>query len=151
MTAPPVAVYDANVLFSSGLRDLLLEFADQDIVVAHWTDEIHDEWTRNLLAARPDLNARSVARTRRVMDDTFPLARVTGYEHLIPTLALPDPDDRHVLAAAVHAGATRIVTFNLRDFPPAVLAAHGVAAVHPDAFVAQLLAASPPGTSAPGS
>ena len=52
---------------------------------------------------------------------------------------LPDPDDRHVLAAAIHAGAEVIVTFNLADFPASVLAGHGIEGRHPDAFCCGLL------------
>ena len=52
---------------------------------------------------------------------------------------MPDPDDRHVLAAAIHAGAASIVTFNLKDFPAERLAPFGVEAVHPDRFVAALI------------
>jgi len=64
---------------------------------------------------------------------------VEVYEPLIAGLTLPDPNDRHVLAAAVRAGAQAIVTFNLRDFPDAALAVHGVEAIHPDAFVLDLI------------
>jgi len=60
---------------------------------------------------------------------------VTGFEHLIGQLTLPDPHDRHVLAAAIHAGAHVIVTKNLRDFPVAALTPWGVQAQHPDAFL----------------
>ncbi|WP_205678717.1 hypothetical protein [Aquisphaera insulae] len=58
-------------------------------------------------------------------------------------LTLPDPNDRHVLAAAIRAGASRILTFNLADFPSGVLDAYGVKALHPDPFLAQLLDAVP--------
>jgi hypothetical protein len=61
----------------------------------------------------------------------------------IDSLALPDPDDRHVLAAAIHAGATVIVTFNLRDFPSETLSALGVRALHPDDFVLERIEAAP--------
>jgi hypothetical protein len=60
---------------------------------------------------------------------------VTGYDHLIDGLDLPDPDDRHVLAAAIRANAQAIVTFNLRDFPDHLLARYDLEAKHPDDFV----------------
>jgi hypothetical protein len=68
---------------------------------------------------------------------------VSGYEPLIETLTLPDADDRHVLAAAIHCGARAIVTANLRDFPNATLAPHGIEARHPDVFILGLLTDSP--------
>ena len=64
-----------------------------------------------------DLSREKLERTRRLMDQHIPRALVEGYEPLIPTLSLPDPDDRHVLAAAVHAGAGAIITFNLPCLP----------------------------------
>jgi hypothetical protein len=60
---------------------------------------------------------------------------VTGYRDLIPGLTLPDPDDRHVLAAAIKAGASAIVTYNLNDFPPDLLDPYGIEALHPDDFL----------------
>jgi hypothetical protein len=68
---------------------------------------------------------------------------VTGYEDLIQSLSLPDPDDRHVLAAAIRTGASVIMTRNLADFPSGILAAHGVEAQHPDDFVVALLDLEP--------
>jgi len=70
---------------------------------------------------------------------TRPDCLVTGYRELIPALTLPDPNDRHVLAAAIRAGAGAIVTFNLKDFPPEALQSYGVEAQHPDEFVMDLL------------
>jgi hypothetical protein len=64
---------------------------------------------------------------------------VSGYEELAATVALPDEDDRHVLAAAIRAGAQVIVTTNLKDFPPAALEPFDIEAQHPDAFVLHLL------------
>src|SRR5262249_50656252 len=60
-------------------------------------------------------------------------------EKHIPTLTLPDPDDRHVLAAAIEAKASVIVTFNLSDFPASALKAHPVRAIHPDKYLVALL------------
>ena len=72
-----------------------------------------------------------LARTRRLMDQVNPRCLVTGYEARISALTLPDEGDRHVLAAALHAGADVIVTFNLRHFPRKTLAPFGVRALAP--------------------
>jgi hypothetical protein len=141
---PPVtAVYDACVLYPAPVRDLLVHLAVLDVVRARWTDAIHDEWIRGVLADRPDLTRVQLERTRALMNANVRDCLVTGYEDIIPTLPLPDPDDRHVLAAAVHGGAEVIVTFNLADFPAAALAPFNVAAVHPDEFASRLLAEEP--------
>ena len=106
---------------------------------AHWTDAIHEEWIENLRASRPDISLEQLSRTRRIMDRAVPDALVSGYGRLVSTLNLPDPDDRHVLAAAIHAGAKQIVTFNLKDFPESILSDYGIEATSPDDFVAQLV------------
>src|SRR3954468_23279831 len=97
-----IVVFDACVLYSAPLRDFLMRLALTDLFQARWTEEIHDEWIRNVLATRPDVTKESLVRCRELMDQHVPDSLVTGYELLIPTLALPDPDDRHVLAAAIH-------------------------------------------------
>lgn len=79
------------------------------------------------------------------MDAAVPEALIANYEYSISSLILPDPDDRHVLAAAIHAHADVIVTFNLSDFPAAMLEPHGLSALHPDEFVLQLLEENPDG------
>jgi hypothetical protein len=141
--APVIAVYDACVLYPAPLRDLLMHLACIRAVHAHWTDAIQEEWTRNLLANRPDLTRAQLERTRALMERAVPGARVQSYESRIPALTLPDPDDRHVLAAAIEAGARVIVTFNLVDFPRTELEPHGVEAVHPDDFIAGRFDADP--------
>ncbi|MAO60833.1 MAG: PIN domain-containing protein [Alcanivorax sp.] len=129
-------IYDACVLYPAPLRDFLIRLALSGLFAARWSDDIQNEWSRNLLEDRPEL-AGQLPRTIELMNQAVPDCRVTGYENLIAGLTLPDPDDRHVLAAAVVAGAQLIVTFNLRDFPEAVLARFGIEAVHPDDFVVQ--------------
>ncbi len=138
-----VAVYDANVLYPIVLCDLLMRLGLAGAVRAHWTNEIHDEWIRNLLAKRPDLTRTQLERRAELMDRAIPSARVDGYRRLIGGLRLPDPSDRHVLAAAIKAGATHIVTQNTRDFPRASLSRFGIRAQRPDPFVVDLLAKVP--------
>jgi predicted nucleic acid-binding protein len=114
-----------------------------DVVRARWTDAIHEEWMRNVEKAFPDITRLKVERIRDLMNAHVRDCLVTGYEDLIPTLTLPDPNDRHVLAAAIRAEADVIVTANLRDFPAEALAPQGIEAQHPDTFVARLLDIAP--------
>jgi len=68
---------------------------------ARWTKEIHDEWTRNLLANRTDLKAVDLERTVELMNQSVPDCLIDNYGWMIDSLELPDPDDRHILAAAI--------------------------------------------------
>lgn len=131
-------VYDANVLYPSVLRDVLIRLAQTGLVHARWTETILDEMLRNLAADRPDIPADKLARLRELMNRAVPDCLVTGYDALVPALTLPDEDDRHVLAAAIRAGVQVIVTANLRDFPESELAQFGIEAMHPDEFVMEL-------------
>lgn len=135
---PQVAIYDACVLYPFHLRNLLIQCAVDRLVEARWTDEIHDEWIRNLIANTPELSEERLTKTRNLMNAVVPGAIVSGYENLIPGIALPDPDDRHVVAAAVRAGASQIVTWNVRDFPSKELSKHGLARKTPDQFLIDL-------------
>lgn len=128
-------VFDANVLYPAPMRDLLMRLTMTGLFRARWTDRIHDEWMRNVLKNRPDIDPTKLQRTRQLMDSHCHDCLVTGYEGLIDHLRLPDADDRHVLAAAIRCGADAIITCNLDDFPDAELVRHGVQAIHPDDFV----------------
>lgn len=132
------ALYDACVLYPAPLRDLLMRLALTDLFRAKWTARIHDEWIEAVLDGRPELKV-NLERTRALMDAHVRDCLVTGYEPLIATLNLPDPDDRHVLAAAIVGRADLIVTKNLKDFPAERLAPFGIEAQHPDVFVRSLL------------
>ncbi len=140
---PIVALYDANALYPASTRDLLIRLARTGIVGARWTARIQDEWIRNLLANRPDLKAAQLQRTRELMEAAVPGAVIEEFEHRIPALELPDPDDRHVLAAAIEAQADVIVTFNTKDFPRQVVEPFGIEVIDPDAFVVGLLSRYP--------
>ncbi len=120
-----------------------MQLAFAGLFQARWSADIDDEWQRNLLAAPPELTSQ-IARTHAIMHRAIPDALVTGYQSRIAGLSLPDPDDRHVLAAAITTAADVIVTFNLKDFPAAALAPYGVVeAQHPDAFLQSLVANMP--------
>ena len=127
-------VFDACVLYPAPLRDFLLRLSMTGLFSAKWTDQIHDEWIRNVLKSRPELQDK-LPRTRELMNTAVPDSLVTAYEPLIESLSLPDADDRHVLAAAIRASAQAIITFNLNDFPNEILVQYGVEAIHPDTFI----------------
>lgn len=138
-----IALYDSCVLYPAPLRDLLMHLALTDLYRAKWTNEIHDEWIRNVLTNRPDLKRSQLERTRELMNAHVRDCIVEGYENLIPALKLPDLNDRHVLAAAIRSSASVIVTYNLKDFPSKVIKEYGVEAQHPDDFLVHLLDLSP--------
>jgi len=143
MELPVTAVYDANILYPAPLRDLFLRLGQVGLVRPRWTEMIHDEWIRNLLRDNPQLSPERLARTRSLMNEALRDCLVTGYEELIDCLTLPDPDDRHVLAAAIRARAELIVTYNLTDFPAKTLARYDIKAQHPDDFLVSLLDVAP--------
>ena len=133
----PVVLLDACVLYPAPLRDLLMWSASTGLFSARWSADILAEWTENLLRNRPDLKRDRLERTCAEMNRAVPDAMVTGYESLIPTVTLPDADDRHVLAAAITCGAEVILTLNLKDFPPDQLLS-GIVALAPDPFLVQV-------------
>lgn len=129
------ALIDANVFYGARLRSLILWAAQTDCFRARWTDRIHDEWVENLLKNRPDLTREELQQTREAMNSAVLDSLVTGYEPLIEGINLPDPNDRHVVAAAIAARANVIVTFNVKDFPMETLELSGLHVCHPDEFL----------------
>ena len=136
-------VYDACVLYPAPLRSLLMYLAMTGLYRARWTNDIHEEWMRNVQRDYPDVTRQQAEKIRDLMNAHIADCLVTGYETLIPSLALPDPDDRHVLAAAICCEADIILTFNLKDFPQDALVQHGIEAQHPDDFLAHQLDLAP--------
>lgn len=132
-------LYDACVLYPAPLRDMLMYLALTGLFQAKWSDQIHEEWIRNVLKNRSDLKREQLERVRALMDANVRDGKVEGYEHLIETVVLPDPNDRHVLAAAIAGNANLILTFNLKDFPYTSLEPYHIAAHHPDRFITDLL------------
>lgn len=133
-------VYDACVLYPASIRDLVVEIARAGLFQAKWTHRIHSEWINAVSRQRPDLDSKRLERVAQLMNDAVLDCLVAGFEPLEAGLSeLPDPGDRHVLAAAIHCGAQEIVTFNLKHFPNAVLRRYGVCAIHPDEFLEHVL------------
>jgi PIN domain len=135
---PAIAVFDACILYPFHLRNVVVQAAVDRLVEGRWTDEIHDEWMRNLAARAPAIPAERLRNTRRLMNEALPTATVTGYEKHVLALNLPDPNDRHVVAAGIAAGASVILTFNLRHFPVQELRRFGLRRQTPDAFLPRL-------------
>lgn len=132
-------IYDACVLYPNTLRDLLMELATKNIFRAKWTEEIHQEWMRNVHKNKPEISLEKLNRVKELMNENVLDSLVTGYEWIIPSLNLPDKDDRHVLAAAIKARAAVIVTTNLKDFPPSELEKYEIEAQHQDTFITNLI------------
>jgi predicted nucleic acid-binding protein len=135
----PAALLDASVLYSATMRSVLLYLGRFGLFRPLWSEAIEEEWTRAVLRRQQDGAASRLRRACHLMNHELPSARIVGFAPLVPALTLPDPDDRHVLAAAIHGAAQFIVTMNLRDFPKRVLGLHGVAGVHPDRFALSLI------------
>lgn len=128
-------------MFPGSLRDTLLRTLEKQLYRGYWSYQIIDEVLGNL-RSDSGLTAEDTASLQRALTGAFPDAFVRGYEPLIPDLTC-EKKDRHVLAAAIRAGAKRIVTVNLKDFPAAALQPHGITAQHPDSFLLELYRYAP--------
>jgi hypothetical protein len=131
------AVLDACVLIRNGVRDFLLWVAEAGVFSPVWSDNVHDEWMRNRKAKFNDSD-EAIAHARAQMETAFPGANFEPDPQILLTLRLPDPDDVHVVAAAVAAEANTIVTYNAADFPDETLARFGLHKETPDAFCSRI-------------
>jgi predicted nucleic acid-binding protein len=128
-------VLDACVLYPAPLRDLLLSLGEAGLYRPRWTEAIQNEWIENLLKNRPDLDRNALYRTAAMMTESIEDCIIENSESLIEGLRLPDPNDRHVLAAAIVGHADAIITANLKDFPPPLIKPYGIEVLHPDDFL----------------
>ena len=129
------AVLDACVLVPNALCDTLLRLAERGFYRPVWSERILAEVVLAIEQVRPDIDVQRIQRRVDTMVSNFEDATIRGWEQISAGLDLPDPDDRHVLAAAIAGAAQTIVTFNLKDFPEDKLAERGVRATHPDDFL----------------
>lgn len=137
------AVLDACVLGGALKRNILLSLAEAGLFRPKWSAAILDEAERAI--TRISNGTADSTRQCGNMESAFPEALVTGFDPLIEGLSLPDPDDRHVLAAAINTGAHVIVTDNLVDFPNASLVSFGIEAMSADDFIADCIDLDPGG------
>nr|MBS0038251.1 PIN domain-containing protein [Saprospiraceae bacterium] len=137
-SSDPIGVLDACVLYPAPVRDLLLSFANEGLFKPKWSEEIQREWSENLLANRTDLKKTQIQETIHAMNNAFPDANVEKYENFIQEIKIPDPNDRHVVAAALRSRADVIVTNNLKDFPPSITEKFGIEIQHPDLFLSNV-------------
>lgn len=137
ISKPFAALLDANVLYPFLVRDVLLSLAEAGLYRPLWTDAINAEWSKRLIENTPD-KAAKINATILTMNRAFPEAIVDHYADLIPGLDLPDPNDRHVLAAAIRGAANVIVTENTRDFPARILGEYDLETRSTDEFMANI-------------
>ncbi|TRW96803.1 PIN domain-containing protein [Paracoccus sp. M683] len=136
------AVLDANVLYPTVLREILADVAAAGLYLPLWSPRILDEWRHVAARQGPDVAAIAGAEIA-LLTDRFPAALVSEQGRRSSGLDLPDPADAHVIEAGLNGGADLIITANLRDFPRPALAAVGLRAEHPDAFLTALWAHDP--------
>jgi len=134
-------VLDTNVLFPFEVRDVLLWFAVYELYTPKWSRDIMRELSSALL--RHGLQEEKVRRLIKKTTAVFPDAMVEGYDSIIETLYLPDFDDRHVLACAIHCKADQIVTNNLQDFPASYLKRFDISVLRADEFLADTIDLNP--------
>jgi predicted nucleic acid-binding protein len=133
---------DANVLYPTVMREILLGAAAERLFEPLWSARILEEWAR--AAARLGPEGEAIARGEiDAIRTRWPTAIVVGGEGLERRLWLPDADDVHVLAAAVAGSADAILTINAKDFPRGVLADQGLLRLDPDQFLRGLAEQAP--------
>lgn len=133
-----IVVYDASVLYGNTLRDLLIRIGKTGLVQAKWTHRIVDEALGAVAKNHGDISAEQVAHLKALMLAAIPDGLVHDHEPLINGLQLRDSEDRHVLAAAIKAGAQLIITAD-KDFTESALAPWQIEAKSPDDFVLDLI------------
>ncbi|MFD2035700.1 PIN domain-containing protein [Belliella marina] len=136
-----ICVLDTNVIYPIEIRDLLFWFAFYDMYTPKWSEHIFDEWI-DVMKRKGVKEEEAIKRVNNA-NIAFPDALVRNYSGLIKGLTLPDPNDRHVLAAAIKTDANIIVTNNLKDFPEEYLASFGLSVKSADDFLTDIIDLNP--------
>lgn len=128
-------VLDACVLVPISLADTLLRTAEKQLFRPVWSERILAETMTAILRVHPNVDPKLIEKRMWFMNETFPGAMVRDLDDLVSGLSLPDPNDNHVLAAALRGRCDAIVTANLQDFPAKYLDRFGLEAISPDDFL----------------
>lgn len=137
---PQRVVLDACVLFPTVMREVLVGCAAAGLYEPRWSARILEEWAR----ATARIGAEVIARGEvALLRSRWPDAEVQVPDTALSRFWLPDPNDIHVLAAAVIGHADLIITLNAQDFPRDLLQAEGLKRADPDGFLCDLFARNP--------
>jgi predicted nucleic acid-binding protein len=134
-----VALLDANVLHPAFVRGALLWLADEGLFQPRWSADIMLEWRRSVARRFPDIQGDWLDAKQGQMTEAFPSAEISDYEPFIQAVDLPDPDDRHVAAAAIMGRCNAIITANTKHFPAETLRSFQIEVVHPDDFIVNII------------
>lgn len=143
----PRVFLDANVIVDAQVRDIFCRLDKADLIDLRWSAHILAE-VRRALVDNLEREPAKVDRLLRTLERAFPLAAVSGFDRLIEDFDLPDPDDRHVVAAAVHGECDLLVTYNERDIPGSAVEDHDLLVLTTDSalvLMAQWFAQELPG------
>ena len=143
MKLGPIILVDACVLHSACCRDILIQCDIDGHFRLRWTKLILAETQHSILRRRPDLNSTQIRRTFKLMNRACPDALQISDKQPHPRLNLPDPNDNHILAAAINTNSEIILTFNLKDFPSGILNQYKIKAQHPDDWLNKFYQSKP--------
>jgi predicted nucleic acid-binding protein len=136
---PPVAVLDANVLFPFLMGHILSYATFLGLIDGRWTDEIEREWVENAVEFHGEVERQGIEGRRDAMNRAMPHAKIAGHQRRIDSIAFADPDDAHVIAAAIEAGADFIITCDRAFLETGALSGYPFSALHPDALLSRIM------------
>lgn len=125
------------------MREVVLKTADAGLFKPFWSARILEEWARAVETKLGPVQGRVARGEIALIRAKWPNAEVAENCELEGQLYLPDPADCHVLASAIDAQASVIMTQNLRDFPRQTLQEFEISPLHPDAILRQFCSTEP--------
>lgn len=138
---------DANVIYSITLTDVLLTLAEHDLFLPLWSPNVLQEAQEAASRTLPDAAQQAFRKRLIMMDQAFPESSIHVEESEWSQFDLPDPDDRHVLAAAAQGQADVLATRNIKDFPQKLLDSFSIQVITPDDLLCVLLRRNPEATA----